>query len=394
MSACFRTFHRGLEQQKVSLVMTTHGHSGQEHSREEHSEQAHQARPIWTRRTAIAGAILAPPAYLLSAPASSSAASASVKLGKGGQGLLVPEMGVGAWSWGDQTTWGYGTVGGANQESIAAAYQACIANGITLIDTAEIYGNGVSETILGKLLAATPPAQRSKIQIATKFFPSDPNTDMPRSAKELIPALDASLRRLQVKQVDLYQIHGPGLLSDGTQIGLALAEAVQSGRCKAVGVSNFALDEMMPVYTALEKQGIPLASNQIEFSLLRQLPKTGGLLAACNDLGIGILAYSPLGMGRLTGKYGPAKKKLPIGRTFGRVPAGTLDPLLAKMREIGAKHGEKTPAQVALNWLICNSVVPIPGAKNAQQARDNAGALGWRLTSDEVCVREGQNENV
>jgi len=349
------------------------------------SGQLQSARPIWTRRTAIAGAILVPPAYLVSVPASSSAASASVKLGKGDKGtIIVPEMGVGAWSWGDQDTWGFGTSTGASEESIAAAYEACLSNGITFIDTAEIYGDGVSERILGKLIASTPAQQRSKIQVATKFYPYDPKTSMPRSAEDLIPALDASLKRLQMKQVDLYQIHGPGLLSDGTQIGEALAEAVKSGRCKAVGVSNFALDELLPVYKALEKQGIPLASNQIEFSILRQLPKTGGLLSACKDLGVGILAYSPLGMGRLTGKYDSTKNKAPPGRSFGRVPAGTLDPLLVKMREIGANHGGKTPAQVALNWIICNGAVPIPGAKNAKQAGDNAGALNWRLTSDEV----------
>ena len=140
------------------------------------------------------------------------------------------------------------------------------------------------------------------MQVATKFYPVDPRYNIPRSAKDLLPALDASLARLRVESVDLYQIHNPGFLS-GRAIGEALAEAVKSGRCKAVGVSNYALDEMMPVYRALEKEGIPLASNQVEFSLLRQLPRTGGLLSACRDLGVGILAYSPLGMGRLTGKY-------------------------------------------------------------------------------------------
>mmetsp|Transcript_96853 Transcript_96853/g.141672 ORF Transcript_96853/g.141672 Transcript_96853/m.141672 type:complete len:165 (-) Transcript_96853:271-765(-) len=140
---------------------------------------------------------------------------------------------------------------------------------------------------------------------------------------------------------------------------------------------------MMPIYKVLEKKGIPLASNQVEFSLLRQLPETGGLLSACKDLGVGILAYSPLGMGRLTGKFNK-DKKAPNGRFFGRVNDQQLEVLLAKMREIGALHGGKTPAQVALNWLICKGVVPIPGAKNSKQAADNAGALGWRMTEDEV----------
>jgi aryl-alcohol dehydrogenase-like predicted oxidoreductase len=342
-------------------------------------------RPPWSRRAAIAGGVMSP-ACLLSSPAAPvhAATADTFLLGKGPKALEVSPMGVGAWSWGDEDTWGFGSSKGATEQSIQAAYKECLENGITLIDTAEIYGKGTSEMILGKLLQATPPPLREKVKIATKFYPDDPLTSLPRTAKDLLPALDASLSRLQMSSVDLYQIHGPGVQSSGTEIGQALAEAVKSGRCKAVGVSNYALEEMMPVYAALQKEGIPLASNQVEFSLLRQLPKQSGLLSACRELGVGILAYSPLGMGRLTGKYDSKKNKAPSGRFFGRVPAGTLDPLVAKMREIGSRHGNKTPAQVALNWLICNGAVPIPGAKNLVQAKDNAGALGWRLTSDEV----------
>jgi aryl-alcohol dehydrogenase-like predicted oxidoreductase len=219
------------------------------------------------------------------------------------------------------------------------------------------------------------------VQVATKFYPVDPRYNFPRSAKDLLPALDASLARLRVESVDLYQIHNPGFLS-GKAIGEALAEAVKSGRCKAVGVSNYALDEMMPIYRALEKEGIPLASNQVEFSLLRQLPRTGGLLSACKDLGVGILAYSPLGMGRLTGKYsktlplflsrslalthsrdgevtGKYSKgnKAPSGRFFGRVDDEKLAMLVSKMRDIGARHGGKTPAQVCVPKEPCKGAI-------------------------------------
>ena len=341
--------------------------------------------PLWSRRTAVASAAFAP--ALLTAPVPSAASAGQlIKLG-GDKGIAVPEMGVGAWSWGDQDTWAYGTIKGASQESVEAAFRACVSGGITFVDTAEIYGGGLSETLVGQLLAAgSPAAEREKIQVATKFYPYDPSTGATRArtAAELLPALDASLKRLQMSSVDLYQIHGPGLDADGAEIGRALAEAVKSGRAKAVGVSNFALSELVPVYRALEKQGIPLASNQIEVSLLRQIPLSSGLVDACRDLGVGVLAYSPLAMGRLTGKYDSKTNKAPGGRSFGRSPAGTLDKLLPAMREIGRNHGGKTPAQVALNWLICQGVVPIPGAKNAQQAADNAGALGWRLADDEV----------
>jgi len=119
----------------------------------------HEDAPMASRRAAIAGVVVAPIALGVPAPAPA-AGTGSIKLGKGSKGLAVPEMGVGAWSWGDEGVWKYGTAGGASEESIAAAYRACLSNGITFVDTAEIYGDGLSETILGKLLAETPPAQR------------------------------------------------------------------------------------------------------------------------------------------------------------------------------------------------------------------------------------------
>ena len=279
--------------------------------------------------------------------------AATVKFGE----LQVPAMGVGAWAWGDQAVWGFGTAAGASEASIEGAFRASLDSGVTLVDTAEVYGLGVSETIIGKLLAATPADLRSRVQVATKFYPVDPKSNLPRRARDLLPALDASLARLQLPSVDLYQVHNPGFLP-GKALGAALAEAVKSGRCKAVGVSNFSLREMMPVYEALEKEGILLASNQVEFSLLRQLPLTGGLLSACRGLGVGVMAYSPLGMGRLTGKY-DARNKAPGGRFFGRVDDGRLDALATAMREVGAVHGGKTPAQVTLAWRtgLCDSLL-------------------------------------
>ena len=154
----------------------------------------------FSRRTAIAGALMAPGILLPTPPASSAVGAVKIKLGAGAKGLEVPQMGVGAWSWGDTDTWNFGTAQGASEASVAEAYRACLSNGITFIDTAEIYGMGVSESILGRLLADTPSAQRSKVQIATKFYPYDPKDGgvRARTAAELLPALDASLKRLQV----------------------------------------------------------------------------------------------------------------------------------------------------------------------------------------------------
>jgi aryl-alcohol dehydrogenase-like predicted oxidoreductase len=133
----------------------------------------------------------------------------------------------------------------------------------------------------------------------------------------------------------------------------------------------------------LRKRGLRLASNQIEFSLLRAMPEKVGLLHACKELGVVPLAYSPIGQGRLTGKYSAANPP-PGKRTFGDHPMEQVDPIVAVLRRIGAAHGDRTPSQVALSWIISKGVIPIPGAKNQAQAEDNAGALGWRMDDAEL----------
>lgn len=198
----------------------------------------------------------------------------------------------------------------------------------------------------------------------------------------MVQAAQESCRRLGVKIIDLYQIHAPLHRDSLTEQGLALADVVDAGLAKAVGVSNFSLDEVRQVHAALASRGIPLATNQIEYSILRQLPDTNGLKAGCEALGVKILAYSPLAMGRLTGKYSAGNE--PKGnRGFGAVPMRDLEPLIAKLREIGQRHSA-SPAQVALAWVVAKGAVPIPGAKNGEQAAQNAGAMNFSLTLQEV----------
>ena len=183
--------------------------------------------------------------------------------------------------------------------------------------------------------------------------------------------------------VDLYQIHGPVSFRSHGAVAEALAEAHQLGLAKAVGVSNYSASEMRAMAGELEKRGMRLASNQIEFSLLRRDPESSGLLAACHQLGVVPLAYSPIGQGRLTGKYTAANPP-PGKRNFARHPMAVVDALTAVLRRVGEKYGGRTPSQVALNWVMAKSVVPIPGAKNRRQAEENAGALGWRLDDEDM----------
>jgi aryl-alcohol dehydrogenase-like predicted oxidoreductase len=294
--------------------------------------------------------------------------------------IELPLLGLGTWAWGDKTTWGMNDYDRSyNLDTIREAYRAAVAAGITFLDTAEMYGNGESERIIGRLLEADR-AQRDRIIVATKFFPAPWRVLV---ASELMKSIRASLDRLKMPSVHLYQIHGPISLRSHAAMAAALAEAYRAGFVKAVGVSNYSEREMRAIHAELAKHGIALAANQIEFSLLRTIPESNGLLRACRELGVVVLAYSPIGQGRLTGKY-TASNPPPGKRQFSNYPMAEIEPLIAELRRVGGCYGDKTPVQVALNWVICKGAVPIPGAKNQQQAEQNAGALGWRLSTEDV----------
>lgn len=289
-------------------------------------------------------------------------------------------LGVGTWAWGDESTWGMGGYDSDLTEStITEAWNTSLDAGVTLFDTAEVYGDGESERIIGKLLAEVP-GRREDIVIATKFMPSPWKLNVRRSLRE---ALLASLDRLGVQRVDLYQIHGPVSLRSHAAMAEALSEVHAEGLVKSVGVSNYSIKEMGSIHAELAARGVQLASNQIEYSPLRKSPESSGLLAACKRLGVVPLAYSPLGQGRLTGKYS-AQNPPPGKRTFSDHPMEQVDMVVAELRRIGLARDAKTPAQVALRWIIQKGAVPIPGAKNASQAAQNAGALGWELSDDDM----------
>jgi aryl-alcohol dehydrogenase-like predicted oxidoreductase len=294
--------------------------------------------------------------------------------------VRIPVMGLGTWAWGDKSTWGMGGYDkGLDRDSIREAYRVSVDAGITLLDTAEMYGNGLSEQIIARLLK--DDANRSRIVVATKFLPFPWKLAL---TAELMKSLRASLARLEMPWVHLYQIHGPISLRSHRAMADALAAARDAGLVKAVGVSNYSEREMRALHAELAQHGLPLATNQVEYSLLRTMPERDGLLRACKELGVVVLAYSPLGQGRLTGKYSAANPP-PGRRQFSDYPMDEIEPLLQELRRIAERQG-KTPAAVALNWIICKGAVPIPGAKNRAQAEHNAAALGWRLSADEVAA--------
>jgi aryl-alcohol dehydrogenase-like predicted oxidoreductase len=298
--------------------------------------------------------------------------------------LHAIQLGVGAMPWGDRLVWQYGRSHG--EQEAHEAFLASLAEGISFIDTAEIYGGGSSERLVGKFAeeAGKP------VLIATKFFP------MPwrLTARTAPAALRASLARLRRDMADLYQIHWPSPLLSVEKMMEGLRMCVEAGLTRTVGVSNFDQSLMLRSYSALARHNIPLASNQVHYSLLNRAVEKNGLLKRCVELGVRLIAYSPLELGLLTGKYGPDNP--PPGNRAVRylhiLPK--IAPLLKLMTEIGQDHGGKFNAQVALNWVIRKGALPIPGAKNADQALQNAGALGWSLTDEEVEKLDAASDQV
>lgn len=296
--------------------------------------------------------------------------------------LMVPRLGVGAMTWGDPAgtarytpaKLAYGGPASAADEE--AAFTTSVAGGVTLFDTAAMYSGGASERRLGEL------AEGSGALIATKFPPRFRSTDA-----DLPAALQSSLTRLRRRRVDLYQHHFPTRRVDIPRLMGLMADAVDAGQVTAVGVSNYSAEQLRTAASVLADRGIPLASNQVQYSLLHRQPETDGVLEACRELGVTLIAYQPLASGALTGKYLSGTRPRGLRRFspfFRRASTVRIAPVVGLLREIGARH-DQGPAQVALRWLIENPlVIPIPGAKNGAQAAGNARALTFTLTPDEV----------
>jgi len=298
--------------------------------------------------------------------------------------LHAIELGLGAWQWGDRIVWQYGH--GYGSEQVQDAFKISIQEGIRFIDTAEMYGNGLSERLLGNFIKETD----QPVLIATKFFPWP--WRFYRHA--VLRALKGSLARINVESVDLYQIHWPSPILGTDRLMEGLAECVKSGLTRTVGVSNFEQSRMVAAYSSLARHGVPLASNQVHYSLLNRSAEKDGTLARCRELGVRMIAYSPIEKGLLAGKY--SVENPPPGMRA-RSYAGLLpkiQPLLKLMTEVGQDHGGKSNAQVALNWVICKGALPIPGAKDAVQAHENAGALGWKLTEEEVAKLDDASDKL
>ncbi|XP_074273328.1 putative oxidoreductase At1g06690, chloroplastic [Silene latifolia] len=309
------------------------------------------------------------------------------KVKLGGSDLEVTKLGIGAWSWGDTSYWNNFQWDDRKMKAAKAAFNTSLDNGINWFDTAEVYGSKSSfgainsETLLGRFIKERKEKDPEvEVTVATKF------AALPwrLGRQSVVNALKESLSRLELTSVELYQLHWPGLWGNEGYID-GLADAVEMGLVKAVGVSNYSEKRLRDAYQQLSKRGIPLASNQVNYSLIYRLPEENGVKAACDELGVTLIAYSPMAQGALSGKYTPENPPTgPRGRIYTPEFLTKLQPLVNRIKEIGESN-DKTLTQVVLNWLIAQgNVVPIPGAKDGQQAAEFGGSLGWQLSTDEV----------
>lgn len=323
--------------------------------------------------------------------------------------LKLPAMGVGTMMWAGMP----GAI--ETDEQAFAAYEACLDHHLTLFDTAEMYGNGASEERLGRCIRRCG----GKVMIADKFappsdiIPSSPSRKRcdPKSPAALMEALDDSLMRLGVDTIALYQMHAPPKYNTISDYMDVMAEAYVQGKIRGIGVCNFSAEQIREAQSALHRHGLRLTSAMVQYNLLHLSPENDGVMQVCHEEDIQLIPFAPLAEGILTGKYRQGKK-LPPGyaaaiwfahlgitdkanrrkslcsRIFTKpleLDRKRLEKLFRVMDRIAEKY-DRSPAQVALNWLLTcpqAEVVPIPGVKTAVQAVSNAGALDWKMSEEE-----------
>ncbi|MBG1262882.1 aldo/keto reductase [Nostoc commune] len=300
------------------------------------------------------------------------------------QKLSLPSMGCGTWAWGNQLLWGYDE---SMDDQLQAVFNLCLSNGVTLFDTGDSYGtgrlNGRSELLLGRFSREYVGSGKENICIATKLaaYP------WRWTRQAMVTACKSSAQRLG-RNVDLVQMHwSTANYAPWQEEGLldGLADLYEQRLVKGVGLSNYGPKRLKQVQKKFAERGVPIRTLQVQYSLLSTYPVTQlKLKDLCDELGIKLIAYSPLALGLLTGKYseqGPLPKGI-RGLLFRQILPG-MRSLLACLQEV-AQSRNKTMSQVAINWCICKGTIPIPGAKSVEQARENIGALGWQLNANEI----------
>ncbi len=292
------------------------------------------------------------------------------ELGK--SGIKTSAVGLGTWQWGSRE-WGWNRNYG--KKEVLEAFQKALEVGINFIDTAEIYGRGKSEQLIGEAIKG----YRDEVVIATKVWPWN------LTSGGIIRCADRSAYRLGVDVIDLYQIHWPNPFFPIRNTMKTMKKLVQLGKVRCVGVSNFNLARTKAAQMALSP--LELASNQVKYNLLDRKIESD-LLPYAQSSNVTVIAYSPLAHALLTGRYTPKTRPTSLVQAanprFSSQNLTKMINFLQLLSSIASEHN-RTVSQVALNWLISKpNVVAIPGSKRPEHVADMAGAVDWRLRENEI----------
>jgi len=299
--------------------------------------------------------------------------------------MMITPIGLGCWQFSKQNNLAGKYWPNLADEIIARIVSLSLEGGVNWFDTAEAYGNGASEKALSGALqkAGKMPGE---VLIATKWMP------VYRFARNIPKTIDARIKALAPYPIDLYQIHNPWSFSSEKNEMSAMDGLLEKKLIKNIGVSNFSAQKMKSAWDTLDKKGIPLASNQVRYNLLDRRIESNGVMEMAKKLGISIIAYSPLAQGLVTGKFHDNPellKKIGFRKYTPQFKSGGLkksQPLVILVKELALKYNV-TPSQVALNWLIHfhgDTVVAIPGATLEIHAKENVGAMSFRLSDEDM----------
>lgn len=303
----------------------------------------------------------------------------------GRTGIMVTPIGLGCWQFSKQNNLAGKFWPKLEDDVIDKIVALSLEGGINWFDTAEVYGNGASEKALSKALQ-TAGKKPGEVLIATKWWP------MFRFASNIIRTIDERIKALAPFPIDLYQVHQSWSFSNEKKEMAAMAELLNRKLIKSIGVSNFPAEKMKSAWETLEKIGIPLASNQMPYSLLNRKIESNGVMELAKKLGISIIAYSPLAQGVVTGKFHDNPELI---KNIGFRKSNSLFkpeglkkslPVVSLVKELAGKY-QITPSQIALNWLIHfhgDTVVAIPGATKEIHVKENTGALSFKLSDEDM----------
>ncbi|MFP4643749.1 MAG: aldo/keto reductase [Spirochaetales bacterium] len=299
--------------------------------------------------------------------------------------IFVSRVGLGCW----QFSQGRGMVGGywdaLPAERVREIVATSLENGVNWFDTAEIYGRGASEQALADALTETK-TPRDAFAIADKWWPA---LRFAGSISRTFPRREQALGGMRV---DLHQIHQPFSLSSIERQASEMASLVTTGRVRAVGVSNFNERRMRAAHAVMKRAGVALATNQVKYSLIDREIERNGILDAAKELGVSVIAYSPLAQGVLTGKYhGQADIRETAGprkhmKRFKPKGLEATRALVGELEKVATVHNVR-PSQIALAWIVQRhgqQIVTIPGASSVGQARANAESMRVSLSEEEL----------